>query len=729
MSRAPRTLAYAALCLVPFATIPLGAATAATTPQVVARTVAAWADVRDANGQTWTARAGLVGGSSTANELIGADIAGTTDDAPYRVSTFSSTGYTRAVTAGRYRVRLLMAEGYYSRAGQRVFDVTAEGATMLSRVDIVAAAGRGAAYERSFEVDVTDGRLDVGFVKVVDNPLIAGIEVVFIGPAAGTTTAPPTTTTTVPSTTTNSATTAPPTTAAARVVARAVASYTDVTDRAGVVWKAREGFVGDYLDARLTGIDIAGTSDDVLYRVQTFGTTRYNRALPSGRYRVRLLMAEDYYTTAGGRVFDVRAQGTVVLSGVDIAGAVGRAAAYERSFEVDVTNGTLTLDFVKVVDRPQFGAVEVSYVGAPGAGSPTTTTTTTPPATTTTTAPPASTTTTPPATTTTTAPPTTTTTTATVPPAGGGTAPVPVAATAPWVTRVESAPLDPNSAQMVANLSADVANNWGGIAAFNNTHYNAAFYRVPAGQPRVDVDFVDCQNKQWVDPNLFTGPAYFKGVPIPDDAQAANGTDAELSIHDPASDQLWEFWQARRNASTGRWEACWGGRIDQVSASMGIFPLWYGATGTGVAMSAGMISLDEVRRGSIEHAMYLGVMNAQAYPSLSWPALRTDGNLTDPNVVREGQRLRLDPSLDLSQFDLTPVGRMIAVAAQRYGFVVSDRSGAVSVVTESGQPEQARTGVDPWPALLGPWEPYEVLRNFPWQSVQVVQADWGKPAQ
>ena len=41
----------------------------------------------------------------------------------------------------------------------------------------------------------------------------------------------------------------------------------------------------------------------------------------------------------------------------------------------------------------------------------------------------------------------------------------------------------------------------------------------------------------------------------------------------------------------------------------------------------------------------------------------------------------------------------------------------------------SRTGVDPWPALLGPWEPYEVLRNFPWQSVQVVQADWGKPAQ
>ncbi|QQS01229.1 MAG: hypothetical protein IPK37_01720 [Austwickia sp.] len=831
-------VAYAALCLSPLSLVTVGSALAAgpAPAQVVARTVAAFSDVTDSTGRVWKARVGLVGGTTNSSALTGKDVLGTTEDALYQSSTYTSTGYTLPVPAGRYSVRLLMADGYWTKAGQRVFDVTAEGAPALAGVDIVGAVGRATAYDRTFAVDVTDGVLNLGFVKVVDNPLIAAVEVSLVGsagePSAPTsTTGTPTTnvpttsttspisapttsipTTSIPTTGTSaSSTTATPspsatssTTQAPHVVARSIATYANVVDAAGNVWRSRAGFVGTDRNSRaLVGVDIKGTTDDVLYRELTFGTTGYSVALTDGRYRVRLLMAEDYYSGAGKRVFDVTAQGAPALQRVDIAGAVGRAAAYDRTFEVDVTTGSLALRFVPVVDVPQFAAIEVARVGAAATPTspPTTPTTTSPTATTTTTGTPSGVpttpsepTTTPPSSTTTTTtstpsgvpttppdstttPPSSTTTTTTSAPTGvpttppatttappetptssspdsstttptttptspaptsttttapdlisDGTAPIPVGVGSPWITRIGDAPLDPNSAAMAANLRTDVLNNWGGIAAFNNTHYNTSFYRVPADQPRVDVDFVDCQNKRWVDPNLFTGPAFFKGVPIPADAQPAKGTDGELTIHDPATDQLWEFWQARRNPLSGNWEACWGGRIDAVSQGMGIFPRYYGATGTGVAMAAGMIGLDEVRRGSIDHAMYLGVMNAQSYPVMSWPALRTDGNLTDANVVREGQRLRLDPTLDLTQYDLTPVGRMVAQAAQRYGFVVSDRSGAVAVVTESGQRERALTGTDPWTALLGRWQPYEVMRNFPWEAIQVVESDWGRPA-
>ena len=169
---------------------------------------------------------------------------------------------------------------------------------------------------------------------------------------------------------------------------------------------------------------------------------------------------------------------------------------------------------------------------------------------------------------------TSTSTTTTATPAAG-TAPIPVAAGSAWRPRLDGAQLDPNSAAMVAYLTAAVVNHWNGVAAFNNTQYDASFYPVPAGHPRRDVAFVDCQHKGYVDANLYAGPAYFRGVPIPDDAQPAAGTDAELSIYDAATDQVWEFWQARRNPTTGGWEACWGGRIDNVSTSMGVFPQWY----------------------------------------------------------------------------------------------------------------------------------------------------------
>ena len=69
--------------------------------------------------------------------------------------------------------------------------------------------------------------------------------------------------------------------------------------------------------------------------------------------------------------------------------------------------------------------------------------------------------------------------------------------------------------------------------------------------------------------------------------------------------------------------------------------------------------------------------------------------------------------------------RMIAEAAQTYGFIVSDTSGAVAVITESGAREAAVTGVDPWKELLG-MPSYDVLKGFPWDRVQVVERDYGQ---
>lgn len=308
-----------------------------------------------------------------------------------------------------------------------------------------------------------------------------------------------------------------------------------------------------------------------------------------------------------------------------------------------------------------------------------------------------------------------------------GTAPVPFGPTSAFRTRVDRAPLDPNSAAIVAHLNRQVVNNWNGVAAFNAYYYNASFYRVPAGQPRIDVGYHNCQKKKSFPRGLHDGSSHFKSVPVPPHAVPAKASDSSMTIYDPATDQLWEFWKMRKNAKSGRWEACWGGRIDNVSKSEGIFERPYGAIATGMAMAGGMISVDEVRRGRIDHTMYLAVIHSQRYPRVSWPANRGDGNSSSPNAVKQGQRLRLDPNLDLSKYKLSPVGLMVAKAAQTYGFVVSDTSGAVAVITESGQREQAITGVDPWKKILNQ-SSYDVLRNFPWDKLQAIAVDYGKPS-
>lgn len=304
-----------------------------------------------------------------------------------------------------------------------------------------------------------------------------------------------------------------------------------------------------------------------------------------------------------------------------------------------------------------------------------------------------------------------------------GTTVVRLSADSFFTQQLGTAVLAPNSAAVVANLVAQVAATAGGTAAYNRSQYNTSIYTVPAGHKRVNVAYRDCQNIGYITPGLLDGAKHFLDVPVPDNAVPATGTDAELTVYDPAADQVWEFWRMAKNPTTGGWEACWGGRIDHASTSNGQFPNPFGVTASGILMAAGTITLADLRKGSIDHAMYLTVRSAST--AFSFPATRTDGTSLAADAPMQGQRFRLDPSLDVTTLGLTPVGLMVARAAQKYGFIVADTSGAVAVSGESAAAEMAVTGVDPYLSLT-PMPSYEILRGFPWHRMQAIAQDWGR---
>lgn len=290
---------------------------------------------------------------------------------------------------------------------------------------------------------------------------------------------------------------------------------------------------------------------------------------------------------------------------------------------------------------------------------------------------------------------------------------------------MRGAPVAADTDVLVSRLRADVLGDWHHAAEVNAYRYNTSFYAAAPDQASVDVTFDDCQHKGYVPDGLYSGPAYFRGVPIPENPQPAQGTDAQLNIYDAAQDRLWEFWRVRKD-DQGRWHACWGGRVDDVSTSRGVFPAPYGVTASGLVMSTGVNGIQEAARGDIDHAIALNVKDARRLVH-SWPANRTDGRGVDPDLLAEGQRLRLDPSVDVGSLGLTPLGEAVARAAQRYGFIVTDLAGAVSISTESGEPDRVRQGLDPWNVLLG-GPSYEALAGFPWDRVQALPRDWGAPA-
>ncbi|NAZ74009.1 DUF4124 domain-containing protein [Kineococcus sp. T13] len=307
-----------------------------------------------------------------------------------------------------------------------------------------------------------------------------------------------------------------------------------------------------------------------------------------------------------------------------------------------------------------------------------------------------------------------------------GPAGTPFSAVSVWKQDVSGAPLHASSAAMVSNVADQAAKYYGGIAAFNAYRYNTSVYTVSASTPKVDVRWDNCQKKTYT-PGGLTGPGgQFTQVPVPDDAVPSPGTDGELTIYSPGTDQLWEFWQAKKVGGT--WQACWGGRIDRVSSDPGYFSGGFGASASGLAIVGGTIGIKEAQAGRIDHALALAIPAPGNWNEFSWPAQRSDGYDKSAGRVPEGTRLRLDPSIDVDSLKLTPIATMVAKAAQKYGFIVTDKAGCVAVTAESPAATIAATGVDPWKALMQGKPDYRIMEGFPWGKLQALPKDWGKPS-
>jgi hypothetical protein len=283
-------------------------------------------------------------------------------------------------------------------------------------------------------------------------------------------------------------------------------------------------------------------------------------------------------------------------------------------------------------------------------------------------------------------------------------------------------PLNPNSAGYVAEFLRQVRTYYNNVGV-NLGSYSAPVYTVGANAKTTPVAQWNCQN--YLDPDL---PRQWAAVPIPPGVQPANGTDAEMTIFQPSSDSMWEFWQARQ--SNGQWQACWGGKMEGVSKNKGIWPQRYGVAAAGLPFSPGQVTVQELKDGIIRHVMGIALVDAENSSVFSWPANRSDGYNPQNAVNRipEGLRFRLDPAVNVDALHISPVAKIVAKAAQTYGFVVWDKAGSISlrfenplVFTLAGQP-------DPYPAIFDGVQPYAVLNGIPWDRLQFLPMNYGKPS-
>ncbi|HEY1336473.1 MAG TPA: malectin domain-containing carbohydrate-binding protein [Bryobacteraceae bacterium] len=132
--------------------------------------------VVDPLGQTWSADTSYTGGNPWS---VSNSIANTNTPAIYQTCRWGSFSYNFSVPNGSYTVKLKFAEVSRNRAGQRLFNVALNGATVLSSFDIFAAAGgEFIALDKTFPVNVSNGQITVQFTPgAVDQPMVNAIEI------------------------------------------------------------------------------------------------------------------------------------------------------------------------------------------------------------------------------------------------------------------------------------------------------------------------------------------------------------------------------------------------------------------------------------------------------------------------------------------------------------------------------------------------------------------------
>lgn len=270
-----------------------------------------------------------------------------------------------------------------------------------------------------------------------------------------------------------------------------------------------------------------------------------------------------------------------------------------------------------------------------------------------------------------------------------------------------NAPIDARSSALVGEFNNEL--NGPAIPWINTTEWSVPIYTVPGGHPSSTVSL---SGTQWAP--LVNA---WQAVPIPGDAQPAGGSDGHLVVWQPETDTMWEFW--RLNGSGSSWSAGWGGRMQNVSGSTGIYPDKMGGTATSVPLVAGLLTLDELERGEINHALALAVPNPRKGHCVA-PIHREDGTSSDPNALPEGAHLRLPASLDVEAMNVPEATKVIARAAQRYGMILRDKSGSVSLYGEDPRPSGR---YDVYEKFFGGLQPDEIMEQFPWDQLQVLEMD------
>jgi hypothetical protein len=231
----------------------------------------------------------------------------------------------------------------------------------------------------------------------------------------------------------------------------------------------------------------------------------------------------------------------------------------------------------------------------------------------------------------------------------------------PWNQDISNAPVDPNSARLIAAIGADDRLHPDFGTVYRGVPNGIPYIVVSGSQPSARVNLTSYASES--DP----GP-----YPIPRDAPIEGGPNSKGDRHVIVIDRdkwrLYELFSATPNPIGTIWTAGSGAIFDLKSNALRTDG-WTSADAAGLPIFPGLVRYDEVfEQREIRHALRFTVKRSRR--AYLHPARHHAGHGDESDLPPMGMRVRLKAAFDISSY--SPSNQVILRALKRYGMFVAD---------------------------------------------------------
>jgi len=248
-----------------------------------------------------------------------------------------------------------------------------------------------------------------------------------------------------------------------------------------------------------------------------------------------------------------------------------------------------------------------------------------------------------------------------------------------WTQDISQAPVDSRSSEII-NWLADNG-GWGNRNRFQ-VDFGLRVLTADASTPRVRFH----RGSTW----YAADSDEVSSIPLPkngglegQDGYRCNGSDCHLIVVDRPEGKLYEAIAAdyADGAMSATFLGVWD--LNRVYPPSGRGEQCTSADSAGLPIAPLLFNADEIAAGSINHALRFALPNDRIRAHVFVPPATHAGSPKGPELAPPiGARFRLKPSFDMSQ--LTPAGKVVARALQKYGMYLAD-GGNIALTAQSDQ--------------------------------------------